>query len=95
MTPVTLCLAIVTCPCDRFEDNLRTCMDLIHTAAQKGADMVIFPMQDVLGLGAEDRMNTPSVTHGNWRWRLTVSELTDDVRSTLSAMTRTYGRAPR
>ena len=57
MTPVTLCLAIVTCPCDRFEDNLRTCMDLIHTAAQKGADMVIFPEMNLTGYVTDYRVS--------------------------------------
>lgn len=35
------------------------------------ADTVVFPMQDLLGLGSEARMNTPSVASGNWRWRMT------------------------
>jgi 4-alpha-glucanotransferase len=30
----------------------------------------IFPMQDLLGLGAEARMNRPSAAHGNWSWRM-------------------------
>lgn len=34
------------------------------------ADTVLFPMQDVLGIGSEGRMNTPSVASGNWRWRM-------------------------
>jgi N-carbamoylputrescine amidase len=49
MKPVTICLAIVTCLCDRFEDNLRTCMDMVHKAAQNGADMVIFPEMNLTG----------------------------------------------
>jgi 4-alpha-glucanotransferase len=39
------------------------------------ANTVIFPMQDVLGLGSEARMNTPAVPSGNWRWRMRPGEL--------------------
>jgi 4-alpha-glucanotransferase len=37
---------------------------------QSVAGWVLFPAQDVLGLGSEARMNTPSVPSGNWRWRM-------------------------
>ena len=43
---------------------------LIRTLMASVADRVLFPMQDVLGLGSEARMNTPSVPSGNWRWRM-------------------------
>jgi 4-alpha-glucanotransferase len=39
------------------------------------ADTVIIPMQDVLGLGSEARMNTPSVALGNWEWRVLAEQL--------------------
>ena len=58
MKPVTLCLAIVTCPCDRFEDNLRTCMDMIRSAAQNGADMVIFPEMNLTGYVTDYRVSS-------------------------------------
>jgi len=57
MKPVTLCLAIVTCLCERFEDNLRTCMDMIRTAAQTGADMVIFPEMNLTGYVTDQRVS--------------------------------------
>jgi 4-alpha-glucanotransferase len=47
---------------------------MIRTLMASVADTVVFPMQDVLGLGAEARMNTPSVASGNWRWRMTRSQ---------------------
>lgn len=43
---------------------------LIRTLMASVAGAVLFPMQDVLGLGSEARMNTPSVASGNWRWRM-------------------------
>jgi 4-alpha-glucanotransferase len=44
---------------------------MIRALMASVADTVIFPMQDILGLGSEARMNTPSVASGNWRWRMT------------------------
>ena len=43
---------------------------MIRTAARSVAKMCIFPMQDLLNLGSEARMNTPSSSEENWGWRL-------------------------
>ena len=45
--------------------------DLIRAAAYSVADMAIYPMQDVLGLGSEHRMNLPGKASGYWEWRFT------------------------
>ena len=42
----------------------------IREVMKSVADTVLFPMQDVLGLGSEARMNTPGTLGGNWTWRL-------------------------
>jgi 4-alpha-glucanotransferase len=42
---------------------------MIRTAARSVANICIFPLQDVLHLGSEARMNTPSAGAGNWSWR--------------------------
>jgi 4-alpha-glucanotransferase len=52
----------------------------------------MIPMQDLLGLGQEGRMNYPSVAHGNWEWRLLTGQLTDGVAQFLRDLTETYGR---
>jgi 4-alpha-glucanotransferase len=44
--------------------------DLIRLAYQSPARTAIIPMQDVLGLGGEARMNVPAVSRGNWGWRM-------------------------
>jgi 4-alpha-glucanotransferase len=54
--------------------------------------MAVFPMQDVLGLGEEARMNLPASNHGNWTWRLDPQHLTLSVSSELCEMTELYGR---
>jgi len=43
---------------------------MIRTAARSVAKLCIFPVQDLLNLGSEARMNTPSSSQGNWGWRL-------------------------
>ncbi|MBI5464120.1 MAG: 4-alpha-glucanotransferase [Ignavibacteriales bacterium] len=43
--------------------------DLIRAASRSVADMCVVPMQDVLGLGSEHRMNLPGTTKNNWEWR--------------------------
>jgi 4-alpha-glucanotransferase len=56
------------------------------------ADSVLFPLQDVLGLGTEARMNTPATRGGNWRWRYRREMLTADKTARLREMTATYER---
>ena len=56
------------------------------------ADVFIAQMQDYLGLGAESRMNTPSVLGGNWQWRLQKNQITDELTQKLSELAHIYGR---
>jgi 4-alpha-glucanotransferase len=65
---------------------------LIRTAMASVAHTVIFPAQDVLGLGSEARMNTPSVPSGNWRWRLNNGELTSSLSRRLRTLAALYQR---
>ena len=66
--------------------------ELIRLAMMSVANMVIFPMQDVLGLGEEDRMNLPSTPKGNWEWKLLPEQITPSLEQRLLKMTETYGR---
>jgi 4-alpha-glucanotransferase len=43
--------------------------DLMALALKSKANTAVFPMQDLLGLGSEARMNVPGTTSGNWGWR--------------------------
>lgn len=67
--------------------------DLIRVALSSVADWAIIPVQDLLGLGSEHRMNTPGQGEGNWSWRYRWDALTKDISSRLRTMTETYGRA--
>ena len=49
--------------------------DLIRAALQAIANLAIFPLQDVMRLGNEARLNTPGAALGNWQWRYTAAQL--------------------
>jgi len=66
--------------------------EFIRLAMMSVADMVIIPMQDILGLGEEARMNLPATAEGNWEWRLIPEQLTPSLAKRLSEMTEIYGR---
>ncbi|MBN1354354.1 MAG: 4-alpha-glucanotransferase [Candidatus Omnitrophica bacterium] len=68
-------------------------LEFIRLAMLSVANTCIFPLQDVLGLGEEARMNIPSTPAGNWRWRFIADQLTGQVAQKLREMTETYGRA--
>jgi 4-alpha-glucanotransferase len=64
----------------------------IRTLMASVADTIIVPLQDVLGLGSDARMNTPATANGNWRWRYRSSMLTERNTERLSEMVATYDR---
>ncbi|MBC1223289.1 4-alpha-glucanotransferase [Nostoc sp. UCD121] len=68
--------------------------DLIRLALSSIANQAIIPLQDVLGLGNEARMNFPSTAEGNWGWRYQAEALRDELRDRLKVLTRLNGRAP-
>ena len=66
--------------------------DMIRAVSASVADVAVFQMQDVLGLGSEARMNTPATTDGNWQWRVSADVLTDELSSRLRELAEMYGR---
>lgn len=67
---------------------------LIRAALASVAVLAIVPMQDVLGLGGEHRMNRPGTNQGNWRWRFDWSQLDAEVAPRLHRLSALYGRLP-
>ena len=65
---------------------------LIRTALASVADTVIIPMQDVLGLGSEARMNLPGRASGNWRFRFSWDQITREMVERLRTMVDVYER---
>lgn len=66
--------------------------DLIRLALASVANTAIVPMQDVLRLGDEARMNVPGQPHGNWSWRMRWDQMDAGLADGLRHMTEMYGR---
>jgi 4-alpha-glucanotransferase len=66
--------------------------DLIRLAWASVADSALAPLQDMLNLGTEARMNRPGNPSGNWTWRFTTSQLTPTVLGRLGELTELYAR---
>jgi 4-alpha-glucanotransferase len=68
--------------------------DMLRLAIASVADTAIFPIQDVLGLGSEARMNVPGTPSGNWTFRLDEASLTPALAERLALLCETYERIP-
>ena len=68
---------------------------MMRAAWSSVADMAIVPMQDLLGLGSEARMNTPSTLGDNWKWRATPEQINDKLAKKLWKYMQMYGRVNR
>jgi len=70
------------------------CRDMIRLAMGSVADYCIIPLQDVLGLGSEARMNLPGRAGGNWQWRYSAGALNEELAADLKEMVELFGRLP-
>lgn len=82
--------------CRRYlaSDGSDISWDMIRAVWASVADWALTPLQDILGLGNQARMNLPGTTEGNWRWRVTEKQLTQAVAAKLRDMSFIYGRLP-
>jgi 4-alpha-glucanotransferase len=69
--------------------------DLIRALFFSAAAVTIVPLQDLLGLGTEARMNLPARPAGNWLWRFGSADLTTGIRERLRDLTELFDRASR
>jgi 4-alpha-glucanotransferase len=74
-------------------DGAHVSQDVLRLALASIANTAIVPMQDILDLGSEARMNTPGALHGNWAWRVEADQLDPRHAACLAEMTATYGRS--
>jgi len=65
---------------------------MIRIAHLSPSDLAIVPVQDLLGLGSEARMNRPGIADGNWTWRLRTPQLTPSLARRLRQLTETSDR---
>jgi 4-alpha-glucanotransferase len=68
--------------------------DFLRLAWASVAETAVCPLQDVLELGSEARMNYPGRPEGNWRWRFRRQDLHPELSSRLRDLTDCYGRLP-
>jgi 4-alpha-glucanotransferase len=73
-------------------DNSEIASELIRLAWSSNAALAIAPLQDLLNLGSEARMNTPGYAKANWRWRATEDMLSASVFERLRELTKTSNR---
>jgi len=66
--------------------------DFVRAVLASVANTAIVPLQDLLGLETEARMNLPNSISGNWTWRFKADALTEAIGSRLKELSRTYGR---
>jgi 4-alpha-glucanotransferase len=74
-------------------DGPHTSAELMRLALSSTANTAIVPLQDVLDLGTEARINKPGAREGNWTWRLRRDQLDPTRADCLGRMTETYARA--
>ena len=67
--------------------------DFIRAVLGSVANTAVIPLQDLLGLGGDARMNLPNTNSGNWSWRYNAEMLTDTIAVRLKNLTELYGRA--
>jgi 4-alpha-glucanotransferase len=75
-------------------DTSKIAGELVQQAWSSRAMLAIAPVQDLLELGAEARMNRPGYSDGNWRWRATKQMLNVSVFEGLRKLTEKSGRSP-
>jgi 4-alpha-glucanotransferase len=66
---------------------------LIEAAFGSRAQLAVVPMQDLMGLGSEARMNTPGTTEGNWRWRFEWAGVSAGLAGRCRQRTQRHARA--
>src|SRR5260370_629709 len=76
----------------RSEDGIHWAF--IRAAQNSVADLALIPLQDVLGLSSEARMNTPSLHGGNWKWRFAPGQFTAELAAKLAHLAEVTDRLP-
>jgi len=66
--------------------------DFIRLAMMSVSNAVIFPIQDILGLGEAARMNRPGTVERNWQWRILPKQLSSSLFDSILKLTKIYGR---
>jgi len=69
---------------------------MLLSGSNSSSRLIPFPMQDIMNLGGEARMNFPSTLgDGNWAWRFTTDQLTKEIAKKYKELTALYERPPK
>ncbi|MEW5828701.1 MAG: 4-alpha-glucanotransferase, partial [Chloroflexota bacterium] len=79
-------------PCEGLEPSQGFAWSLIRACWSSTAVFALAPMQDLLNLGTEARMNFPSKLGGNWEWRMKEEDLSAELRDRLKELNYLYLR---
>ena len=66
--------------------------EMIRLAMSSVSVFAVIPMQDLLGIGSEGRMNTPSTTGTNWAWRMQPTDFNADIAKWMRRLSALYAR---
>lgn len=75
-------------------DTSEIAWDCIWAVWKSKSLLSLAPLQDLLDLGSEARMNTPGTTSGNWQWRATAGSLTEELQSRMRSLNKATRRKP-
>lgn len=78
--------------CDYYTPKKLLFRSLISLALMSNAVLAVIPLQDYMGLDDSARINIPSTTGANWKWRLKKEELSEKLSDEILKLTKTYGR---
>ncbi len=78
--------------CETYRPDEEMYLPLVCTAMASVSKLCVIPLQDWLGYDNRARMNVPSTTGNNWKWRVRKEELTDELRDLIYFAAKRYGR---
>ena len=76
----------------RISDESKLTKELMLAGLSSVSNTCILPIQDLMELGSEARMNTPSTVGNNWKWRATEDQITEEIAKWLYKYTKLYNR---
>lgn len=78
--------------CDHFTPDSEINKPIIGAVMRSQADICIIPLQDYLGADSRARINKPSTSDGNWLWRISENDLSEEVSNFILRITSLSGR---
>lgn len=80
--------------CEDYRPDKEMYVPLVCTAMASVARLCVIPLPDWLGYDNRARINVPSTTGDNWKWRVRKEELTEELKNFIYSAVRRYGRLP-